>query len=337
MENNSIGVPKAEFSPVFQRIGEIIGGITVGALSGYVVYWMSRFAGWMGMFNEADKAFIRPHPYVLSGMISCGIVESARLTHDLGLFVLGDRAIYENLDSQQTSSVCDRFRQRTWKMIKSTENFQDGIDKVFSRYLGIRTIKKIREKNIVDKNLFLLEIVRRAIGQQIKEMIKTSIPQELAVSAVEALGYKLVGGHLFLWLHGFFFFNGVVEKVTKVFEKITIAEKEEMEETDHQQMVDKMYLDILWSLYPAELDKLEEKEKADALKAESAEMEAIDDIHQKNTDQPIELSNDKQEVLEGDNEKVDNEKVDNEKDLDEEPIEIELDKLPKPFILFKDF
>ena len=124
---------------------------------------------------------INPLPYVLSGVLSAAIVETVRLTYDIGMMILGDREHYENLAHPEEENFVSRLRQHTWKVISKSEKIPHDIDVVFSRILNIRTAKEIRDKNMSDRDLYFMEIARRAFGEQVYETATSVIPQEMGV------------------------------------------------------------------------------------------------------------------------------------------------------------
>ena len=234
-----------EIPPTVKRVG-------VGALNGYIFYWITRLIDKLGMLGEAGGSAIHPLPYILSGVVSAAIVEVAKLTYEASLHTLGKRGLYENLDHPENAPQFDRLRQHTWKVIGRVEKLQHNIDVIFSRIFDISPAKEIREKNIPDRDLHFMEISRRAFWEQIHETLSTSIPQELGVYLVEACGYAVLGGHLFIWLHGVIFLSGLMDKVGQVYHKIQQQEERELE--------NKKYCDVLAAMYPAEFEQLESRE-----------------------------------------------------------------------------
>lgn len=250
--NGQPNVPPIEIHPAVKRGVEIVGSLAVGALSGYIFYgvtWLvevSRIAERLGMGKGGASGPIHPLPYVLSGVIGAAIFETARLIYDLGVYVLGERAKYENLENPGKAPTFDRLRQKTWKVIGCVEGVEHKVDAAFSRVFKIRTSKEIHDQNLLDRELYFMEITRRAFWAQVGDTIKTAIPQELSIYAVEALGFTIVGAHAFVWLHGFMFLNGLIEKVSLVYQKIQTEEAEikaileaELKEPQEQQNVAK--------------------------------------------------------------------------------------------------
>lgn len=223
-------VDNMNIPPVVKRGAEVVGSLTVGALSGYIFYWITRLGARLGMIDK--EAVIRPLPYVLSGIMSAGLVETVRLIYDLALSILGERKEYENLVNSEKASAFDRLRQKTWKVVTHVEKIQQEIDVIYSRLFDIRTEEEIRNKYPTDRQYYLshptfTEVIRSVFKEQIKETMTAAVPQELGVYAVEAMGFTIIGGHLFIWLHGVVFLNGLINKIGKVYEKIQAVEEEE--------------------------------------------------------------------------------------------------------------
>ncbi len=268
--------PIIESSPVTKRTAEISASLIGGALSGYIVYWITRLLDKFGAFGAAGGSAITPLPYVLVGLASAAIIEGARLTSDVALSVLGDRNKYEKLNSKKASAA-DRLRQRSWKVISGLEKIPQKADEVFSRTLQIRTTREIQQKNIPDRELHFMEIARRAFWEQVHETAIAALPQELGVCAVEACGYTVLGGHLFIWLHAFNFVfgmtppnpfskdplppnSGLINRIGRVYKQMELDEKAEQHLKESE---NKMYCDILSAMYPAEFDKLDAREAND--------------------------------------------------------------------------
>jgi hypothetical protein len=133
--------------------------------------------------------------------------------------------VYEDLSHLEKASTVDHLRHRTWKVIGRVEKLQQDIDGVFSHILGIRTAKEIRKKHIPDRDLYFMEIARRAFGEQVFETVGSAVPLELGVYVVEACGYTVFGGHLFM-LHGVTFLTGMMLKVQQVYNEIDLEEIE---------------------------------------------------------------------------------------------------------------
>jgi rhodanese-related sulfurtransferase len=233
--------------------------IAYGGVGGYVFYLITRLVDKYFMENAGGIA-IQPIPFILSGMTSSAIVEVVRLVYDISLHILGKREVYEDLSHFEKISISDHLRHRTWKVIGRVEKLEQDIDGIFSHIFGVRTAKEIRQKHIPDRDLYTMEIVRRAFGEQVFETLGSALPQELGVYLVEACGYTVFGGHLFIWLHGASFLTGIILKVQQVYDKIDLEEIEEEIRYDRAQRV-KADCDILAAMYPAEFAKLESTEK----------------------------------------------------------------------------
>lgn len=221
-ELESINLP-----PVVIRSGKIVLEIGVGALGGYICYWITRLIVKLGLLGEMGKN-LTPLPFVLSGMVSAAIVEAAKLSYDISLYILGDREKLENLTPSGDHSAFDRLRQRCWKVISKMEEINETCDAIFSGIFGMRTNKEIRERGLSDRIIIetsesylpgLREFSRRAFWEQVHETISTAVPQELGIYVVESYGYVIFGGQVFIWIHALSFFTGLMQKVTNVYEK----------------------------------------------------------------------------------------------------------------------
>ena len=87
--------------PALIRGWEITKSLTIGAVGGYLGYWGTRFAIWMKWLEGAGT--INPIPYVLSGVISAALVETARLTYDAAMAILGNSERFAN-DQEATTA-----------------------------------------------------------------------------------------------------------------------------------------------------------------------------------------------------------------------------------------
>ena len=260
IENSSLDQPSQQIdplslSPTVTRGLEIVGNLSLGAMGGYIFYWMTRLIQRVGLLNEPGG--VHPLPYVLSGVMGAAIVETERLTHDAALYALGSREKYVHLAHPHEASISDHLRQKSWKVITYAENVQKDVDVLFSRLFNIRTAEEIRSTCATEKDYFLsdpklMEIARRAFWEQVEETMRTSVPQELGIYAVEAMGYTVLGGHLFVWLHGLMFFNNLISKIQNIYLRVEEAEKNEIK---------KRLFDVLEELYPLEIAQLNAQEE----------------------------------------------------------------------------
>jgi hypothetical protein len=215
-----------ELPPALKRAGDIAISLSMGALGGYILYGITRLANKMEMVGDVTSV-IHPLPYILMSIASTALVESASLTYDVALHVLGKRKDFEDLAQSENISALDRLRQRAWKVMGYMEKLQNDIDVIFSRLFDIRTAKEIRENGVVDRDLCLMEISRRVFCEQVSETARNAIPQELGLYIIEACGYTILGGHVFIWLHGLNFLNGMIDKIGKVKQKVDFEQHQE--------------------------------------------------------------------------------------------------------------
>jgi hypothetical protein len=286
-----------EVPPAIKRGAEIVGSLAVGAIGGYIFYWMTRLVARLGMLGEVGGA-IHPLPYILAGIASAALVETARLTYDLALVILGDRKTYENLAEPEKASTFDSLRQRTWKVVTRLDKLQQDVDVIFSRFCHIRTAKEIREKAIPDRQLYFMEVTRREFWAQARETITSAIPQEVGIYAVEAAGYTILGGHLFVWLYGIMFLNGLIDKVGKVYQKKHEEErKERIDEMEKRKRAfdNKVTCQLLEGLYP---DEFAELEAQDTVVSEENDLNN-DPMNIEGNDDVVSMEEDESEVIEG--------------------------------------
>ncbi|WP_075883532.1 hypothetical protein [Candidatus Protochlamydia sp. W-9] len=194
-----------------------------GGVAGFLAYGMERILVWIKFVEYSQP--VTCFPYVLSGIASAAIIESAYLTHLVALKLIGERSIYENLPERK-SNLVDKLRKGSWSVVRFGEDIEKKVDAVFSYTLKIRTKQQILDCHIKDNDLVFLEIFRRVLIEQVKESFVTSIPQELGIGLVKKCGYIFVGGELILSMHILQFINGLVDKFTAVHNKIRAEEEE---------------------------------------------------------------------------------------------------------------
>jgi hypothetical protein len=283
-----------QLPPPIQRSITIIGSLSQGAFMGFVGY-LSVLGINRLIPKITNVAMIQGPinliPFVLLGVAINAVVETALLTHDIARLILGERKVYENQDCPETTSRLGQLRQHVWKVIGRFEKLQEDIDTIFSNLFKIRTAKQLKAENIPDRDLQFLEIFRRAFGEQVKESIINFVPPELGIYAVEALGFTVIGAHLFVSLYPLIFLFGLVNKVVQVWEKVEFEatqeqKRHEQEQKRHEQEVleeqhqhereTKMYCDILAAMYPAEFAELDAREQAEANKVQEEKDKAAE-------------------------------------------------------------
>jgi hypothetical protein len=226
---------------------------------GYAYCWMSRLEARIMLH---DVGAIPALPYVLAGVISAALVEAARLIYHCALLVLGPRQNPENLAYEKDVSTFDSLRQRTWKVVTCLDGVRHDIDALFSRFVGIHSIKEIRDQGIVDRDLDFLEIFRKAFWEQVHEMIQSAIPDKLGLYLIEAIGYKIVVGHLGIGRQGLHFLSGLICRMYQVRLKKNEQREEEARRQEERELENKVTCDLLAYLYPNEFIELEAREKA---------------------------------------------------------------------------
>lgn len=216
--------------PVFQRGAQIVKALGAGALIGYVSYWLTRLVVRIGMLGDVKSTDVNPISYILSGVISSAIVQTAQLTYEAALVALGDRNDYEKVSPSTNNTLLDKFRQHSWKVIKKAENLEQDIDILYSRLFRIRTEREVQAQKIQDIELENSEVFRRVFTQQVKEsLFKTSVPNTIAMYVVESIGYSFVGRQMLLTGNILSFMVGLQMKFEAALRKIE-TEKEQIAE-----------------------------------------------------------------------------------------------------------
>lgn len=180
-----------------RRAQRIFLSLMEGSFSGGIFY-LATLVLVRVKFIETFGKIVQPSGYILSGICSKAIVEVARLIHDISLFVLGERKIDENLVSLDNASIFDRLRQYVWKVNGWIEQLVSNIDSVYSRIFYIRTTKEIQEEGIPGADLDNMEILRRAVVEQIYETKNQAIPFQLGIYCVKNLGYSIFGVYVMM-------------------------------------------------------------------------------------------------------------------------------------------
>lgn len=206
--------------------------LALGTFGGYVWYWFDRFFVWIGLLDSKGKNSCVP--YLLVGFTSAAIVEAARGAYLVALKIIGNREDYANLQNPEQAPYFSRLRNRCWKVIVLAENVEKRVDSVFSSCLKIRTRHQIKEQAIPDRDLSNMEIIRREFWNQIAETLTLSVPQEISVSLMGHLGFRVLGGHIMLTLHVLTFLTGLHRKVVAVFDKVEAELEEERKRREAQ-------------------------------------------------------------------------------------------------------
>ncbi|WP_068469203.1 hypothetical protein [Candidatus Protochlamydia phocaeensis] len=215
-DQNQTSQPIEELPPPHPVVEGIL-NLTVGGVIGYGLYWMERVFSWIGLAGSPPPSSF---PYIFAGVVGAAIVETAKLVHFIALKAMGERAVYENMPVGQQVYLSDKLRHRSWSVVRTVENINKRVDAVFSWALGIRTTRQIEAQHIRDIDLYFLEIARREFWNQIGDMMKFSVPQQLGFMLAGSLGYTVPGTQIFLVLQGLGFLNGFLSKIQKVYEKI---------------------------------------------------------------------------------------------------------------------
>lgn len=102
-----------------QATADMIITSALGGLGGYGVYWIARLAGKVGL--TAVNSGTSPKNFIFNGLATGATIATAYWTCRAGLYLLGDRAVYENLAHPEQASRLDRLRHHTWKWISHAE------------------------------------------------------------------------------------------------------------------------------------------------------------------------------------------------------------------------
>lgn len=223
---------KKRMPVVIEHVKKTAISLSVGGLMGYGLYWWTRLEIKLG-WNQAG-AGIHPLPYILVGVASAAIYETAALAYKVFLRVLGERAVYENLAHPETASFGDRLRRHTWRVVTQVEKIPQGVDTVFSRVFGIRTAKTIRDKKIPIRDLTHVEIFRLAFVKQIFTTLRIVIPQELGRSLVILAGFNVLTGSAIATQMCFCFVFGLISDLDSLY-KVRKQEQKAMEEKRPEQ------------------------------------------------------------------------------------------------------
>lgn len=268
------GEPAAEKATMnINRGMKFIGEVAKGAIGGYAGYWLMRGIEKLGFMGPVGTNGIRPLPYILSGMAIYAVTELASIIYDLAREILGHRVKYEGVVREEKTRL-DRFRCHSWKVISKLERAQEKVDEVYSKIFRIRTAKQLRLENAGERDLFFMEVVRRAFLEQVGETASLAIPQELGVYFVEAFGIAVTGGHM-LGLHGLMFVTSLINSVTTHYKKIMdedeAIEKAAKAKDDFETEMSKEYNEMPLNKLPDHQQLLRQKlqkliDKAEAMK-----------------------------------------------------------------------
>lgn len=249
--------PSAPSSP--NRGVQILGNIAHGATGGLVGFGIIRLLSYFRLVS-VGKEGIEPISFILTGVISAAVLESARLTHDVALYLLGDRKTFEHLTTPEKASSSALLRQKSWKVVAKFEKIGEKVDQIYSGFFNIRTASEIRKKYKTDIMYFqdkprTMEIARRAFCEQLNQTIKRVVPQGIGIYGATYLGYNVFGAKAFFWVNVIFFISGIQTKMME-YDLEQRAAEEKQEEV-------KKTCDLLASLYPEEFNLLEKGEEID--------------------------------------------------------------------------
>lgn len=195
----------------------------VGALVGYGNYWYQCYEVSAEMRNT-----IKPTPYILAGLASGVILNTACLIYDVAASALGNREECEKLANSVKASSYDRLRQKVWKVISCVDKVQKKVDSVYSRIFKIQTEEEIRTRYATDNDYYLsdpalMEIFRRAVLSQFVNSMQSVVSGELGIYAVKVVGYTIIANQFVVGWNVLTFILGVFSKMSQTLIAIDLA------------------------------------------------------------------------------------------------------------------
>lgn len=208
-----------------QRTAVFIKEIGKGALIGGAIWGVIQLLIKTGLKSAIPGKAVEFLPYMLAGAISKGIFQTAAVICEMGRSLLGEPSQFENLATEK-SSAFETFRNQSWRVIGTFEKIPSAIDGIYSHIFGIRTAKQMNDDKIFERDLYqesrpdlmprVVEIFRRAILESIDETIKITVPKVIAIKAVTAAGYSLIGSQWLVYFIAISLFAGVAMGIYKI-------------------------------------------------------------------------------------------------------------------------
>lgn len=124
-------------------------------------------------------------------VVSAAIKELGDLLLEVSQALLGERKTFENLEITASTTTSHKLRRYSWKVIAAIEYIPYQIDRLFSKAVGIRTLRELEASNSPPRDLRFLEIVRKAFLAQIVTSSVTFATHESGLYAGNYLRYDL--------------------------------------------------------------------------------------------------------------------------------------------------
>ncbi|MBA3721390.1 MAG: hypothetical protein H0W88_03215 [Parachlamydiaceae bacterium] len=163
-------------------------------------------AGFYAFFRTLSHfKFISPEnvpafkPMLVFGLTATAVVQSIRLTHTIGLKIIGDRANVEpsSENTLKKTGAVYHFRSFCWTGIRGFERVARAVDSVytyvFSFVFKVRPLEQLNAKKIIDLDMTFIEIVRKAILDQITDSSIQHIQKIAGYAALSALKLSIPG------------------------------------------------------------------------------------------------------------------------------------------------
>jgi hypothetical protein len=210
--------------PVF--IVKAVGGFCSGALSGYTIYWITKGLNHLRFISLSDP--ITPTPFLIFGAASATVDNTLQLTYKIGTKLLGNRSHFPPNATQTHASFINRLRSYSWQLVRTGEKINLKIDGVFSKVMGVRTLRKIKSKKVDDISLSFVEIVRKAFLAQIPETFSQEVSTRGGLKIVALAGFVFPGAQFLTCMLALNFFLGFQDKISKIYDaKLKVWEKEQ--------------------------------------------------------------------------------------------------------------
>lgn len=133
-------------------------------------------------------------PFLVGSAANFCVILPVQICYLTGRILIGERSIYADKSMDNTSTILDRFRIRTWKVIKKIEDVLERIDSSVSHALGIRTKKELAERGVKIIDYSFKEFMRDLVSDIIFKTPYTTFHIFSVLSLIKASGYELIAG-----------------------------------------------------------------------------------------------------------------------------------------------
>lgn len=159
--------------------------------------------------------------------------EIIKKTIHIGSFIIGDRARYGQLPLPEKETMAP-LRHRAWKAIDRIEKIPAIIDQIFSEKIcKIRTEAHIKESEIPDKALTIMEVMRRCVCETVvSNCYEEKCLYPLGKYVIQKIGLSMAAELIklpFPLLYLFFFLHNVREFYERIVEEQQIEEAQFVE------------------------------------------------------------------------------------------------------------